>query len=73
MGQGALVELRPFSGGLSLRAAMTEFSSSPEQAAFYRDTAAYGHFGRTDLKLHWEDVSQKATELQEIIKDSSIN
>ena len=36
---------------------------------FYRDTAAYGHFGRTDLKLPWEEVSQHAAELQEIIKD----
>ena len=24
---------------------------------FYRDTAAYGHFGRQDLNLPWEDVS----------------
>ncbi len=40
---------------------------------FYRDTAAYGHFGRTDLKLPWEDVLQKATELKAILKDSSIN
>ncbi|WP_320668247.1 methionine adenosyltransferase [Prochlorococcus sp. MIT 1307] len=31
---------------------------------FYRDTAAYGHFGRTDLNLPWEDVEQKAKELQ---------
>ena len=30
---------------------------------FYRDTAAYGHFGRTDILLPWEDVSQKALEL----------
>ena len=30
---------------------------------FYRDTAAYGHFGRTDIPLPWEDVSQKAKEL----------
>ena len=30
---------------------------------FYRDTAAYGHFGRTDILLPWEDVSQKAEEL----------
>ncbi len=40
LGSGALVELKPFSGGLSLRAAMTEFSASPEQAAFYSDMAA---------------------------------
>ena len=31
---------------------------------FYRDTAAYGHFGRTDILLPWEDVSQKAKELR---------
>ncbi len=30
---------------------------------FYRDIAAYGHFGRTDIALPWEDVSQKAKEL----------
>ncbi len=33
---------------------------------FYRDTAAYGHFGRTDILLPWEDVSQKAKELSEL-------
>ena len=26
---------------------------------FYRDTASYGHFGRTDLQLPWEDVDSK--------------
>jgi len=31
---------------------------------FYRDTAAYGHFGRTDLNLPWEDVTNKVKELQ---------
>lgn len=30
---------------------------------FYRDTAAYGHFGRQDLTLPWEDVTQKVQEL----------
>ena len=34
---------------------------------FYRDTAAYGHFGRTDILLPWEDVSQKAEELSKLI------
>ena len=33
---------------------------------FYRDTAAYGHFGRTDIILPWEDVSQKAKELSQL-------
>ncbi len=30
---------------------------------FYRDTAAYGHFGRPDLNLPWEDTSNKSKEL----------
>ncbi len=30
---------------------------------FYRDTAAYGHFGRTDILLPWEDVSETAKKL----------
>ena len=34
--------------------------------SFYRDTAAYGHFGRTDILLPWEDVSQKARELSQL-------
>ena len=32
---------------------------------FYRDTAAYGHFGRPDLNLPWEEVSEKAAELKQ--------
>ncbi len=34
---------------------------------FYRDIAAYGHFGRTDIILPWEDVSQKAKELSALV------
>ena len=34
---------------------------------FYRDTAAYGHFGRSDLNLPWEDVSKKSLELKSFI------
>ncbi|MFL0782429.1 MAG: methionine adenosyltransferase, partial [Prochlorococcus sp.] len=30
---------------------------------FYQDTAAYGHFGRPDLNLPWEDVTDKASAL----------
>ncbi len=30
---------------------------------FYRDIAAYGHFGRPDLDLPWEEVKEKAKEL----------
>ncbi len=30
---------------------------------FYRDTAAYGHFGRPDLNLPWENVREKASSL----------
>jgi S-adenosylmethionine synthetase len=32
---------------------------------FYQDVAAYGHFGRSDLDLPWEDVSAIATTLQQ--------
>ena len=31
---------------------------------FYRDTAAYGHFGRPDLNLPWEEVAEKAAKLR---------
>lgn len=34
---------------------------------FYRDIAAYGHFGRTDILLPWEDVSEKAKELNLLV------
>ncbi len=34
---------------------------------FYRKTAAYGHFGRKDLDLPWENVSEKAKEIKEAI------
>ena len=32
---------------------------------FYRDTAAYGHFGRPDLNLPWENVADKAAALKQ--------
>ena len=32
---------------------------------FYRDTAAYGHFGRPDLNLPWENVTDKAAALKQ--------
>ena len=32
---------------------------------FYRDTAAYGHFGRPDLNLPWENVRDKAAALKQ--------
>jgi len=35
--------------------------------SFYRNIAAYGHFGRTDVHLPWEDVSVKAKELRFLI------
>ena len=31
---------------------------------FYREVAAYGHFGRSDLNLPWEDVSMIAAKLK---------
>ena len=39
---------------------------STRGGSFYRDTAAYGHFGRTDILLPWEDVSEKAQELSKL-------
>ena len=36
---------------------------------FYRKTASYGHFGRRDLELPWENVETKATELIEASKE----
>ena len=30
---------------------------------FFRKTASYGHFGRNDLKLPWENVEEKANQL----------
>jgi S-adenosylmethionine synthetase len=32
---------------------------------FYQDVAAYGHFGRSDLDLPWEDVSHVVATLQQ--------
>ena len=32
---------------------------------FYQDVAAYGHFGRADLNLPWEDVSAVAANLRQ--------
>ncbi|GAC1501142.1 MAG: hypothetical protein NVS2B14_13960 [Chamaesiphon sp.] len=34
---------------------------------FYQDIAAYGHFGRTDLELPWEQTD-KAPILKEALK-----
>ncbi|MCX5930478.1 MAG: methionine adenosyltransferase [Cyanobacteria bacterium] len=36
---------------------------------FYQDVAAYGHFGRPDLNLPWEDVSEAAARLQQATAD----
>ena len=35
---------------------------------FFRKTASYGHFGRRDLKLPWENVEEKAAQLAEASK-----
>ena len=32
---------------------------------FFRKTASYGHFGRRDLDLPWENVEEKAAQLSE--------
>jgi S-adenosylmethionine synthetase len=33
---------------------------------FYQDVAAYGHFGRSDLQLPWEDVTDVAANLKQV-------
>ena len=35
---------------------------------FFRKTASYGHFGRRDLELPWENVDKKASQLAEASK-----
>jgi len=35
---------------------------------FFRKTASYGHFGRRDLELPWENVDEKAAQLAEAYK-----
>tara|TARA_Y100001968_G_scaffold93916_1_gene84361 strand:+ start:2744 stop:3973 length:1230 start_codon:yes stop_codon:yes gene_type:complete len=34
---------------------------------FYREIAAYGHFGRTDIILPWEEVTEKAKKLSNLL------
>ena len=36
---------------------------------FFVNTASYGHFGRNDLELPWENVNKKALELIKASKD----
>ena len=36
---------------------------------FFRKTASYGHFGRNDLKLPWENVEDKSAQLVEASKN----
>ena len=45
--------------------------SLPQQRGgrFYRDIAAYGHFGRSDLNLPWEEVSAISQTLQQASSD----
>ena len=56
-------DLRP---GAIIKSFNLQNLPSERGGRFYRDTAAYGHFGRTDILLPWEDVSQKAKELSEL-------
>ena len=35
---------------------------------FFQKTASYGHFGRRDLQLPWENVEEKAVQLSEASK-----
>ena len=36
---------------------------------FFRETASYGHFGRNDLDLPWENVEEKSALLVNASKD----
>ena len=56
-------DLRP---GAIIKSFNLQNLPSTRGGRFYRDTAAYGHFGRTDILLPWEDVSQKAEELSKL-------
>ena len=56
-------DLRP---GAIIKSFNLQNLPSERGGRFYRDTAAYGHFGRTDILLPWEDVSQKAKALSEL-------
>ena len=38
---------------------------------FFIKTAAYGHFGREDLSLPWEDVDEKVIDLINSAKNYS--
>jgi S-adenosylmethionine synthetase len=40
---------------------------------FYQDVAAYGHFGRSDLNLPWEDVSAISATLQRVTAERLAN
>ena len=35
---------------------------------FYRKIASYGHFGREDLSLPWENVENKASQIADFAK-----
>ena len=35
----------------------------------YRQTAAYGHFGRTDVELPWESTDKAETLRKQALKD----
>jgi S-adenosylmethionine synthetase len=36
---------------------------------FFIKTASYGHFGRRDLDLPWENVEEKAAQLADAAKE----
>ncbi|MEX1324068.1 MAG: methionine adenosyltransferase [Synechococcaceae cyanobacterium] len=55
-------DLRP--GAIIERFGLRELPSQ-RGGRFYQDVAAYGHFGRSDLNLPWEDVEVIATTLKQ--------
>ena len=72
MSQANLTELIIEHFDLRPEAIIKEFNlrNLPKQMGgnFFRKTASYGHFGRRDLELPWENVEDKAVQLSEASK-----
>ena len=74
LGSGKLTELVQQQIDLRPAAIIRNFGLSTICAErggrFYQDTAAYGHFGRRDLQVPWEDVTAMANTLRQMAHSS---
>ncbi len=72
LSQTSLIELIKSKFDLRPSAIINEFDlkNLPKKMGgkFFRETASYGHFGRNDLNLPWENVEDKANQLIEASK-----